>query len=452
MSGYLLTTFTQLKVNMKKIFDAYKDTIILLGSVLLGGIIGATNPQIAKGLKPIGDGFLNLVFPLLVPLVFFGITSAIIKTGGEKTRVRKVLSSVVIVFAGTSIITSIISLFPALGFDLAKGLDLSSFQSVIESAGSTELAESNGLLSQIVNTLTVSDFDQLLTRGNMLQLIVMSVLVSIAIIPHREKVGTVINFIEEANTIVLSLIGMVMKLAPIGLGCYFANIIAELGPQLLTVYLKAFVTYTLTCIVYFVVFYSLIAYISGGTIGVKRMWKSIVSPLVTSMATCSSVACIPANLQAVKEIGVPTDIAETTVPLGANLQKHGSVISSVFKILLLLGLYRPEDLTNPGVLIAVVFVAILGGIVMGAIPGGGMLTETLIVTTFGFGIEALPIIVVYGTIIDMPATVLNVTGDAVSSMLVARMVEGKEWIKENVAKTTKPLKGNLRKEKMVLNK
>ena len=124
---------------------------------------------------------------------------------------------------------------------------------------------------------------------------------------------------------------------------------------------------------------------------------------------------------------------------------------------MLLGLYRPEDLTNPGVLISVVFVAILGGIVMGAIPGGGMLTESLIVTTFGFGIEALPIIVVYGTIVDMPATVLNVTGDVASSMLVAKMVEGKEWIKENTAKTTQPLKEkfkkqNTRKEKMLLNK
>ena len=131
-------------------------------------------------------------------------------------------------------------------------------------------------------------------------------------------------------------------------------------------------------------------------------------------------------------------------------RKHGSVISSVFKIVLLLGLFRPEDLTNPGVLVSVVVVAILGGVVMGAIPGGGMLTETLIVTTFGFGIEALPIIVVYGTIIDMPATALNVTGDTVSSMLVARMVEGKEWIKENVSKKTKAPSQNKIGKKMAL--
>ena len=302
-------TFTQPKVNMKNLFNAYKSSIILLGSVLLGGIIGIINPTIAKQLKPIGDGFLNLVFSLLVPLVFFGIVSAIINTCGEKSRLKKILTSVCIVFAGTSIITSIISLFPALGFDLAKGLDLSSFKSVIDSADGSQLVESTGLLSQLINTFTVSDFNQLLTRGNMLQLIVMSVLVSLAIIPIKEKAQTAIKFINEANMIVLNLVTMVMKLAPIGLGCYFANTVADLGPQLLTIYLKSFVAYTLTCVIYFVVFYSIIAYISGGKIGLNKMWKSIISPLITSMATCSSVACIPANLKAVKEMGIPSDIA-----------------------------------------------------------------------------------------------------------------------------------------------
>lgn len=436
---------------MKKLFDAYKSTIILLGTVLLGGVIGVLNPTLAQGLKPIGDGFLNLIFPLLVPLVFFGIINSITNTNGEENRLKKILSSVPLVFIGTSAITAVISLIPALGFDLVKGLDLSSFQSVINSAESTELAESAGLLAQMVNTFTVSDFNQLLTRSNMLQLIVMSVLISTAIVSCKDKVTSVIKFVEEANLVVLQLMNMVMKLAPIGLGCYFANIIAELGPQLLTVYLKAFVSYTLTCIIYFVLFYSLIAYISGGVVGVKRMWKSIISPVVTAMATCSSVACIPANLKAVKEMGVPEDIADTTVTLGANLQKHGSVMSSVFKIVLLIGLFRPEDLANPGTMVAVVAVSILGGIVMGAIPGGGMLTETLIVTTFGFGVEALPIIVVYGTIIDMPATVLNATGDSVSALLVARIVEGKNWIKETVTVSKSKIKNTgMNKGKMVL--
>lgn len=415
---------------MKKILNAYKSTLILLGAVLLGGIIGANNPELAKNLKPIGDGFLNLVFPLLVPLVFFGITAGILRTGGQKDRLKKLILCIAIVFVGTSILTAIIALIPGLTFDLSKGLDINSFKSIMDSAESVEVSESIGLLSQLVNTFTVSDFNQLLTRSNMLQLIVMSILVSIAIVSYDEKLQTVIKFIDEANLVLLKLMDMIMKFAPIGLGCYFANIIAELGPQLLGVYLKAFVAYVFTCIAYFIVFYSSIAYISGGKVAVKNMWKNIISPLVTAMATCSSVACIPANLKAVKEMGVPDDIAETVIPLGANLQKHGSVISCLFKSLLLFGIFRPEQLSNPSIIISIALVAILASIVMGAIPGGGMLGEMLVVTTFGFGIEALPIIVVFGTIVDMPATVLNVTGDTVSSMLITRLVEGKNWIEK----------------------
>lgn len=425
---------------MKKILEAYKSTVILLGAVLLGGIIGATNPSFAQNLKPIGDMFLNCVFPLLVPLVFFGVISGIVRNNKGKDRLKKILSCTVLVFIGTSIVTALISLAPGLGFNLVKGLDISSFQSVIDSAESVEMSESVGFLAQMVNTLTVSDFNQLLTRSNMLQLIIWSIVISVVILRQGEKASTVVKFVEEVNGIILALMDMIMKFAPIGLGCYFANIIAELGPQLLSVYLKAFVSYTLTCVIYFVVFYSLVAYISGGTAGVKRMWKHIISPLVTSMATCSSVACIPANLKAVKDMGVPDDIAETVVPLGANLQKHGSVISCLFKAILLFGLFRPEQLTNPLTIVSILAVSILASVVMGAIPGGGMLGEMLVVTTFGFGIEALPIIVVFGTIVDMPATVLNVTGDTVSALLIARMVEGKEWIKEKTMKTSKQKK------------
>lgn len=417
---------------MKKLFETYKSTLILLSAVIIGGIVGATLGEKAQVLKPIGDLFLNLMFMLLVPLVFFSVVSGI-SGMKEMSRLGKILRSILIAFLGTSIVIAVLSLPIGLVFNPAKGLDISSFQGVINSAEPVEIGESVSFMSQLVNTFTVSDFSQLLTRSNMLQLIVMSILVGVAIVSSGEKAKTVAKFVEEATVVIMKLVDMIMKLAPIGLGCYFANIIGELGSQLLGVYVKAFANYTLTCILFFVLFYSLVAFISGGTIGVKRMWKSIVSPTVTSMATCSSVASIPANLKAVKEMGVPNDIAETVIPLGANLQKHGSVISCLFKALLLFSLLRPEQLTNPSTLASIVGVAILGSVVMGAIPGGGMLGEMLVVTSFGFGMEALPIIVVFGTIVDIPATVLNVTGDTVSSMLVARLVEGKAWIKENIS-------------------
>lgn len=405
---------------------------MLLGAIILGGLAGALLGEKAQIVKPIGDLFLNLMFMLLVPLVFLSVVSGI-SGMQEMGRLGKILKSILVAFIGTSVVIAILSLPVALLFNPAKGLDISSFQGVINSAEPVEVGESVNFMTQLVNTFTVTDFSELLTRSNMLQLIVMSILVGIAIVSSGDKAKMVAKFVEEATVVVMKLVDMIMKLAPIGLGCYFANIIGELGSQLLGVYVKAFASYTITCIIFFVFFYSFLAFVSGGKLGVSRMWKSIISPMVTSMATCSSVASIPSNLKAVKDMGIPNDIAETVVPLGANLQKHGSVISCLFKALLLFSLLRPEELANPSTLVSIVGVAILGSVVMGAIPGGGMLGEMLIVTSFGFGMDALPIIVVFSTIVDIPATVLNVTGDTISSMLVTRMVEGKNWIKEKLS-------------------
>ena len=162
-------------------------------------------------------------------------------------------------------------------------------------------------------------------------------------------------------------------------------------------------------------------------------WKNAIAPTVTALATCSSAASIPVNLDASKKMGVPNDIAETVIPLGANIHKDGSVIGGVLKITFLFGLFG-RDITSISAIISIVSVSFLVGAVMGAIPGGGMMGEMLILSVYGFSPEVLPIIAVISTIIDAPATVLNSTGNTVCSMMVARLGEGKEWMKVKLSK------------------
>ena len=130
-------------------------------------------------------------------------------------------------------------------------------------------------------------------------------------------------------------------------------------------------------------------------------------------------------------MGVPEDIAETVIPLGANVHKDGSVVTGVLKIAFLLGLLGTNMNTIP-MMLAILGVAFINGAVMGAIPGGGFMSEMLIVSAFGIDPALLPIIVVIGTILDAPATLLNSTENTVCAMLVARLVEGKDWLKTSV--------------------
>ncbi|MEJ9307334.1 cation:dicarboxylase symporter family transporter, partial [Priestia megaterium] len=126
---------------------------------------------------------------------------------------------------------------------------------------------------------------------------------------------------------------------------------------------------------------------------------------------------------------VPLDIAETVIPLGANTHKDGSVIGGILKIVFLFSLFG-KDMTSATSILSILGVAFLVGAVMGAIPGGGMIGEMLIITIYGFSPEVLPIIAVISTIIDAPATLLNSTGNTVTAMLVTRFTEGKDWIKK----------------------
>ena len=416
---------------MKSFWNNYKSSLILLGAIILGGIVGVIMGEDATVFKPIGDLFLNLLFMTLVPLVFFSVTSAISNMGGGISRLGKILKSIVIVFLGTALVAAIIGLVGVLLMNPTKGLDTSLFKDIIASGNNNSIKEQAGLLQHIVNTFTVSDFSLLLSRSNMLQLIVFSILFGIATLMAGEAGKPIAKFVQAGSAVMMKLINIIMIAAPIGLGCYFASVIGDLGSQLLSGYLRVTVLYLiLTVVIYFGLF-TVYAFIAGGKDGIKAFWANAVSPTVTSLATCSSAASIPVNLDATKKMGVPEDIVETVIPLGANIHKDGSVVTGVLKIAFLLGLLG-TNMNSVSMMLGILGVAFINGAVMGAIPGGGFMSEMLIISAFGIDPALLPIIVVIGTILDAPATLLNSTENTVCAMLVARLVEGKHWLKNKI--------------------
>lgn len=410
---------------MKNFLKNYKSSLILLGAILIGGIVGVVLGPKATMLKPFGDLFLNLLFMSLVPLVFFSVSSAIANMNTMK-RLGKIMGNIVIVFLSTAFIATVIGILGAIILNPTKGLDSSMFTSIIGSGEIVE-AEKVSFLDQIVKTVTVNDFNMLFSKSNMLQLIVFAVLFGLATAMAGEKAKGIAKFVEEGSEVIGNIIKIIMYYAPIGLGCYFASVIGELGTQILSGYVTAFLLYLGITVIYYFGFYTIYAYLAGGKEGISIFWKNAVGPTVTAVATCSSARCIPVNLVSAKNMGVPDDIAETVVPLGANIHKDGSVIGGVLKITFLMGIFG-MDITNPSTLLSILVVSFLVGAVVGAIPGGGVIGEMLILSVFGFSPEMLPIITVLGTVIDAPATLLNSAGNTVCAMMVARLVEGKNWL------------------------
>ena len=215
-----------------------------------------------------------------------------------------------------------------------------------------------------------------------------------------------------------------MYYAPIGLGCYFANFVGTFGSSIAVGYLKTFIIYLIVSLFIYFVIYSIYVYVAGGKKCLKLYWKNIIPVTITALGTCSSAASIPTNIKTSESLGVSEDIANTTIPLGSSFHKDGSIVGSVFKIMFLAYLFN-IDVGVGKLLIVSLIVSLL---VTGIPIGGGTISEMLILTLMGYPLYALPILTLIATIIDAPATVLNVVGDTASSVMVSRIVDGKNHL------------------------
>ena len=414
---------------MKKLLSNYKSTIILLVSIIIGAIVGFIFKEKATVLSPLGDIFLNLLLVVITPLIFLTITTSISKMKSPK-RLGKIVGATFLVFIITSIIAVLIGFASTYFIKLVKPEDGEKIKQSLQETTDEETQENEeiGILKRTASLLTVNDFTKLLSKDNIIALLVFSIIFGLAINITGEKSKPVVDFLESANEIINNVVKLIMYYAPIGLGCYFAALVGSFGEMIVVGYLKTFVIYTIVSILYYLIIYSIYAFVAGGKKGIRLYWKNVLPATATALGTCSSAASIPVNIECSKKIGVPEDVAETAIPLGTSFHKDGSIIGSVFKIMFLVCLFGMNVSTGTGIL-GILAIALVSTLLVTAVPiGGGTISEMLIITMLGCPPAALPILTIIATIIDAPATMLNVVGDTASSMMISKIVDGKEWI------------------------
>lgn len=413
---------------MKKIIKNYKSTIILLVSVIIGTICGLIFKEKTSIVKPLGDLFLNLLLVIIVPLIFFTITSSISKMSNKK-RLSKIIINTFIIFLITSVIACLFALLTTSFIDLVSKEDTVLIQETFKN--NENVTPKLNILERTVNVLSTNSFINLLSTDNLVALIIMSILLGLAINKAGTKGRKVADFFCSFSEIMYKLIEIIMYYAPIGLGCYFASLVGSIGSTIALGFLKTFIVFTITSILFMFIFYTLYAFIAGRKKGIKLFWKNILPVALTAVGTCSSAASVPINISCTKKIGVPNDIAETTVSLGTSFHKDGSCMGSVFKIMFLVNLFGTSLLTI-GDFTKVLGIALLATLLVTAVPiGGGTISEMLILSMLNYNVAALPILTIIATIIDAPATLLNVIGDTASSMLVTKTVEKNNWLEKS---------------------
>ena len=402
--------------------------LLLILAMIIGAVCGLIFKEDAMIVKPLGDLFLNLMFVIIVPLVFLTISLAVAKVKHPK-RLGKIMGSTVVVFLITSVIAVIIGFASTYFVDLVNVGETSSIKELFdgEVASDTDL----NFLERTVQLISVDDFTGLLSKENVVALLVCALIVGFAMRMSGEKAEPLLKVMESAHSVVFNFIKITMYYAPIGIGCYFAAYVGSFGASIATGFLKVAILYALVALAYYVIVYSLYAFISGGGKGVKVWWKNVLPSTFTALATCSSAACIPINIDSAKKMNVSEDVADTTISLATNLHQDGSMIGSVFKIMFLVCLFG-TNISNPGTVAQILVTALVASVLISAVPiGGGTISEMVIISMMGYPVAALPVLTMIATVIDAPATMLNAVGDTSCSLLVSRAIDGKDWVNKN---------------------
>lgn len=397
---------------MNTILKSYSSIILLLMGITIGSLVGLFLPDLVLYIKPIGDIFLNLLFVAVIPLLFFAISTAIANIESN-SQLGKILGVMSAVFISTIAIAAVLTILGLWAFPVTA---------ITASNAASELISTNAEDTwgdKIVRFLSVGEFVHLLSRQNILAFVIFSFLIGISVRKSGEAARPFLQFLIAGNEVMKNLLTLIMQLGPIGLGAYFAYQVQTLGPELFGFYAKPLAFYYIFGIVFFFTIFSLYAFIANGRKGMKDYWRFNITPSLTAVSTCSSLATLPANLLAAKKMGVPNYIASVVIPLGNTLYKNGSSISSILKIYVAFAILD-WNFFEPTTLITAVGITILVSMVAGGIPNGGFIGEMLMISVYGIPNEAVPAIMIIGALVDPLATVLNATGDSVAAMLVTK--------------------------------
>lgn len=407
----------------KKFFKNYWFILSMLVGIIAGCVVGAVWPG-ATALEPLGTVFVNLMFCVVVPMVFCSIASAIANMGSVR-RAGKVLGTTVLTFLVTAAIASILMYIVARLIPLTSG----TYQ-IVEG----EVDAGLGVADMIINFFTKPDFTELWSRRAILPLIVAAVIFGFGVQMAGGPETMTAKLLADLTNCIMKVVKIVTYYAPIGFFGFFAYLVATYGPELIRDYGRTMVIYYVLCFVYMFVFSPIYARFGGGKGAAKVMFKHLFAPAAVSFGTCSSVATIPTNMEAAEDTGVSKDVAEIAIPMGATMHMDGSAMGAILKVAFLFGIFGMDFGTGRAIL--AIIVAVFSSVAMSGIPGGGGTGDLVLCTVF-FPDQlaiAYPISIALANLIDPPATMVNAAEDYVSTFIVSRFVDGKDWLQKKLNK------------------
>ena len=405
---------------MKKFLKNYWFILCMLISIVAGCIVGAVWPG-ATALEPLGTVFVNLMFCVVVPMVFCSISSAIANMASAK-RAGKLLGTTVVTFFCTAAIAAIIM------YIIVRFLPIFTMEPEYEEGVGNTL----GVADMIVNFFTKPDFTDLLSRRAILPLSIAAILFGFGVQLAGGPETKTAKLLADLTNCIMKTVKIITYYAPIGFFGFFASLVAVHGKDFISNYAKAIIVYYVVSFAYMFIFFPIYANFGGGKGGAKVMFRHLFRPAAVSFGTCSSVATIPTNMEVAEETGISKEVSDIVLPMGATMHMDGSAMSAIIKVAFLFGMFGMDFGTGKAIL--AIIVAVFSSVAMSGIPGGGGTGELVLCTLFfpEHLAIAFPIALAIGDLVDPPATMVNASGDYVASYIVSRFVEGKDWLQKKL--------------------
>ena len=402
----------------RRFIKDYWFILSMLTGIIAGCIVGAIWPG-ATCLEPLGTVFINMMFCVVVPMVFCSIASAIANMGNVK-RAGKVLGVTVATFMVTAAIAAVLMYILCRCIPLVKG-DYPVVQG--------EVGVTLGVADMIINFFTKPDFAELWSRKAILPLIIAAIIFGFGVQMAGGKETLTAKILADLTNCLMKVIKLITYYAPIGFFGFFAYLVAYYGPELIGDYGRTLIIYYVMCFAYMLISSPIYARFGGGKGAAKVMFQHLLKPAAVSFGTCSSVATIPTNMEVAEDTGISKDVSEIVLPLGATMHMDGSCFSCVLKVAFLFGVFG-LPFEGAGLFAEVLAVAVFSSVAMSGIPGGGYIAEFILCSLFfpDRMAVAYPIAVTIGNLVDPPATMVNAAGDYAASFLVARITEGSGWL------------------------
>ena len=377
----------------------------------LGIVIGLIFGEKASIIKPLGTIFLNMIKMIVVPMVFCSITAGVASLSDIK-KLRNIGVKVLVIYAVTSAISTLIGFLVANVINPGKGFDMNALGEV-----SYEAKEMPSVLDTIIDMFPTNVF-QSFVNGNMLQIIVFAIFLGIAFIllgEKGQKMTTAVQYVADA---MYKITAIVMEFSPIGVcalladsvGAYGLKVFGPLGKLILTVYAA-------DVVLILVMYVPMLAFLARFPVG--KFFKGIAPLWAVTLSTTSSAGSLPLTTSITNdEFGVSPELSSFSLPLGATINMNGGCIYYAAAIVLTAQIYGMQ--LGAAELFTIIVTTVLVAMGCPGVPGGAIIMTTILLTNMGLPLEIVGLIAGIFRIIDMADTTFNVTGDVVSTLCVAR--------------------------------